>query len=547
MFISDIYLHEGVPMKRYILLLPIFLLVVTASVLQADTIHVPSQQPTIQAGIDAAVDGDTVLVADGTYTGDGNRGITFKGKAIVVMSENGPESCIIDCEGNWPNDPHGGFTFFQGEDSTSIVQGFTIMNGSRESGGGISCHNSSPTITGNTITGNWANSYGGGINCWRNSYPTITGNTISGNVSNSNGGGISCFNCSPTITSNTISGNTSDESGGGIYCNGFSTSPTIEGNTISGNISNGGGGGIKCSASSPNIIGNTISGNTASGIFGDGGGIGCYLSSPTITGNKITGNTADYDGGGIAVWHSSFPTINGNTISGNTATFEGGGIACSWSSPTITNCILWGNSDEIYVLNGNPIFTYSNIQGGWSGEGNIDEDPMFVQPDTAMYTDHRLLWRSPCIDTGHPDSLDADSTRSDMGAHYFNQNDFLTLYMTPDMRKVPQGGQMGVTYTIINRWPQQKTFSAFTRVILPDGEIRTVLGPEEYHVCGGYAAQIHLTYNIPPCAYVGMYEYQGAIGVPPSTLYDDDNFKFKVIENDSYTQNTSHLSHQRGN
>ena len=64
----------------------------------AATIRVPADQPTIQAGIDAAVDGDTVLVADGTYTGEGNQDIDFKGKAITVQSENGAENCIIDCE-----------------------------------------------------------------------------------------------------------------------------------------------------------------------------------------------------------------------------------------------------------------------------------------------------------------------------------------------------------------------------------------------------------------------------------------------------------------
>jgi len=65
-----------------------------------DTIHVPFDQPTIQAGIIAASDDDTVLVADGIYTGEGNRDIDFLGKLITVQSEHGAESCIIDCEGS---------------------------------------------------------------------------------------------------------------------------------------------------------------------------------------------------------------------------------------------------------------------------------------------------------------------------------------------------------------------------------------------------------------------------------------------------------------
>ena len=147
-------------MRTYIPLLPIALLFMGISFLQADTIHVPSQQPTIQAGIDAAVDWDTVLVADGTYTGDGNRDIDFLGKAIVVMSENGSDYCIIDCE-SAEEDWHGGFYFHNGETSSSVVQGFTIRNGYSAYGGAILCEWSHPTISGNAFTANSASSGGG--------------------------------------------------------------------------------------------------------------------------------------------------------------------------------------------------------------------------------------------------------------------------------------------------------------------------------------------------------------------------------------------------
>lgn len=79
---------------------------------------------TIQAGIDTAIDGDTVLVADGTYTGDGNKNLDFTSKLITLCSEHGPVNCIIDCEGSGR-----GFSFDDGETSTSVLDGFTITNG----------------------------------------------------------------------------------------------------------------------------------------------------------------------------------------------------------------------------------------------------------------------------------------------------------------------------------------------------------------------------------------------------------------------------------
>lgn len=114
---------------------------------------VPSQYPTIQAAIDASVDGDVVIVADGVYTGTGNRDIDYLGKALTVRSENGPESCIIDCQASSGN-RHRGFYFHTNETAAAVLDGFTIQNGYAPytpacmySGGGILCQDgANPSI-----------------------------------------------------------------------------------------------------------------------------------------------------------------------------------------------------------------------------------------------------------------------------------------------------------------------------------------------------------------------------------------------------------------
>ena len=117
----------------------------------------PADFNTIQAAIDDANNGDTVLVTPGTYTGEGNRDIEFKGKAITVKSEDGPETCIIDCQGTY-DEPHRGFYFHEIEDSNSIVQGFTVTHGytGPDDGGAFYCKESSPIIKDCIILGNTA-------------------------------------------------------------------------------------------------------------------------------------------------------------------------------------------------------------------------------------------------------------------------------------------------------------------------------------------------------------------------------------------------------
>lgn len=555
-------------MKACLIVAAIF---VAASVGSATTIHVPADSATIQAGINGAVDGDTVLVADGTYAGDGNRDIDFLGKAIMVMSENGPELTIIDCEGS-ESYPHRGFWFHGGEDSTSILEGFTIKNGWNLYGGGIYCH-SSPKIAGNIITSNIA-SRGGGIYCATQSRAIIESNELTMNTTIELGGGIYCGSSAPRITDNIkqenasymlsqellrneqsiplikknkIINNRSGGDGGGIYC--YKSSPIIDGNMIIGNVAEDWGGGIVSYwYSSPRITNNIIAVN----ISERGGGIFCWwYSSAIILRNIIEGNWVENDGGGIYCYHHSTPIIINNTIVANSANEHGGGIHLAFESlSNITNTVFWNNESNT----GKEIFiggtcspctltiSYSDLEGGLSsvyidtggalnwGPGMIDDDPLFVLSEKR---DFRLLWGSPCIDTGEPDSLDADGTRSDMGAHFFDQDDYLTLYLTPDTTEVEQDSQLGVTYTLINRWNQKEPFWILTQAILPEEELWNVFGPDRYSICARYTVQFLIAHDIPSCANIGKYEYRSVIGLLPSILYDIDKFIFKVVAPDS--------------
>ena len=254
--------------------LSIIVLTVAVSTAESATIHVPADQPTIQAGIDAAVPGDIVLVADGTYTGPGNRDIDFGGKNIVLKSENGSEATIIDCEGS-SSDPHRGFTFHGGEDSSAVVDGFTIQGGYAplstpaffpSYGGGIYCLGSNPTIKNNIIRGNSA-THGGGIACTI-SRPTITNNIISSNA----GSGIYCETSSPSIYGNTITLNTTLYSFGGIYC--YNSNPQISHNIVTFNDVS-----IVCVRSNPNLICCDVYGNER------GDWVGCIADQAGINGN----------------------------------------------------------------------------------------------------------------------------------------------------------------------------------------------------------------------------------------------------------------------
>jgi len=184
--------------------------------------------------------------------------------------------------------------------------------------------------------------------------------------------------------------------------------------TLAGFTITGGKRGIYCSGASPTIINCTISKNLNAEI-----GAGMYLndgSNPTLINCIFSENSASMMGGGIQNVNSN-PILINCIFSGNSAAYFGGGIYCAEGSPLLTNCIIWGNiPEQISIYNGTPVITYSDIQEGFTGEGNINTDPLFADADNGDYHLKSKAGRwdpaskswviddvtSPCIDAGDP-------------------------------------------------------------------------------------------------------------------------------------------------
>lgn len=364
------------------------ILFIVSTCLFSTIINVPADQPTIQSGIDAATDTDTVLVADGTYF----ENINFEGKAITVASNYIIDANTLHIEntiinGCQPANPNYASVvkFDSGESSTSVLSGFTLTEGTGSFepgvgmfGGGISIHDSSPTLENLIIKEN-----------------VITG--VSG------GSGIYCSMSSPTLHNIAIHNNASGW-GSGIFCYGYST---------------------------PSLVNVTISDNSAET---NGGGIFCnYYVSMSLENVTIYGNSTDGYGGAICCWSNSNPNLVNVTLTDNSAVDGGSGISC-WNNsvPDLINCILWNDlPDEIHIESASITVEYSDIQGGWFGEGNIDDDPLFVGTGDHPFSIQDL---SPCVNAGTPDTTGLNlpefdlagnprvyGGRIDMGA-YENQN-----------------------------------------------------------------------------------------------------------------------------
>jgi RNA polymerase sigma factor (sigma-70 family) len=380
----------------------------TAQILFVDHRDINKKTATIQDAIDNAKSGDVIVIEDGLYIGHGNYNIDFRGKAVTLKSSSGPENCIIDCQNLGR-----GFSFQTSEDSDSILEGFTIINGYADNGGGIYCYDSGPTIINCFIKNNNATNNGGGI---YGGNGLLENCIISNNLANNKGGGL--YGNNGSINDCIITGNTASYYGGGLFdCDGDIFNCEISRNKVTvftggglhncdGRISNclisenmaghKGGGLFCCNGTITNCI---ISHNSTGHRLGSGGG-GLYGCQGTIINCTIVGNLAVYEGNEIC-------------SCGNKGNNQGGGIYNIVRSPIINNCIIWGNEPDQINNSSNckpPNITYSNIQGGHYGKGNIDQPPLFTFPEKPLY---HLKKDSPCVDAGDPNYV-LESTELDI-------------------------------------------------------------------------------------------------------------------------------------
>ncbi|MEW6747033.1 MAG: right-handed parallel beta-helix repeat-containing protein [Planctomycetota bacterium] len=414
---------------------------------------------TIQAAIDTAADGDTILVAAGTYV----ETIDFKGKTITLRSEAGPDRTIIDggcsgpvvrfCSGEGPGASLDGFTLTNGKapfgagvlcvrSSSPTIQDCVVANNEAIcAGGGIFVLRSSPRILGNEIVWNSARTMGGGICCGDQSDVVIEGNRISSNRADK-GGGVTCAACRASLSGNEITENEALTDGGGIYCD-HPAEVQIEENVVSRNAAAGSyGGGIFIGGGSVTISRNNIRDNRSVKF---GGGIHCcWRVTCRIEGNLLARNSSNR-GAGIACCamkdEGGLAVLANNTIVSNDATSTGGGLYCADAAADVFGSILWGSKapqgPQVFLASaGQVTITYSNIEGGWAGANNMTRDPLFVAAGEGNF---HLSPVSPCIDAGSdtlsglaPTDLDGsprlvdgngDSKKLlDMGAYEFTRD-----------------------------------------------------------------------------------------------------------------------------
>jgi len=319
---------------------------------------------TIQRGIDAAANGDTVLVMDGIYLGPGNANLDFQGRHLVLRSQNGPEHTVIDCQ-----QAGRALYFHRGEGPEAVVSGFTIRNGNDPICGGIYCVGTGgPTIRDCVLIDNFGSRAGALFAHYENAavfeHCIIRHNT-------SGGGAVRFENSHGTLRHCVLADNVSNAGGGAIQCESGNSTPVIDHCTVMGNRASQYGGGL----------------------------LAAFSANPVIRNSIFWGNTATLGGGQLAVINAVAQVSYTDVEGGQGGVFQQGGAA------------VWGEGN----LDVDPRVVVPDDLG------------IFLASERGRYWPRHDLWviddqTSPCIDAGDPlDDVSAEPApngrRINMGAY----------------------------------------------------------------------------------------------------------------------------------
>jgi hypothetical protein len=406
--------------------------------------------PNLQAAIDAARSGDTIVLEEGVYSGGGNRDVRFAPKALTVRSRdpNSPAvvaNTIFDAEGI----QRVLFYYARDNDIASnarlTLAGLTIRNGSDNgSGGALWWEDGSLEVINCTFENNRIDAWGGAVGL-RNTHARFTGCNFTGNTSDimrggaihaegsqidlarcsfeaNNGLALETFDSQATVTQCDFEGNKGRD-GGAIHSRAdndpASSSLAVTRCTFNTNAASGSGGALYVYALRATVDACTFETNTAD----QGGAIYNDRTSPTISSCLFSGNTAASIGGAIQNAHGSSPEIINGTFVANDAPKGGAVASLGGSSLLLSHSILWNDTatqgPSLYLgrdLWSNPptatatieycdverdrdsTFAESGCEIRW-GSGNLGADPLFIAPSRG---DYRLSADSRAIDAGDP-------------------------------------------------------------------------------------------------------------------------------------------------
>ncbi len=354
-----------------------------------------------------------VSFSGNSVTGTDTKSMCFGGGMSIAWGST-PILTDVSFTSNTSNYDGGGLSNgYNG--SVSLTNVTFDLNTASDCGGGMYTNTTgSANLTNVTFTGNTASTYGGGLYNAGSGSTVLNDVTFTSNTANGSGGGMNNYHNDATLSNVIFSGNEAVlGEGGGLYIS--SNSPALTDVTFSDNSAGTIGGGMQNYSGSPTLTNITFSGNSAQ----NGGGMANYVGGhPTLINVTFSGNQA-VDGGAIFNYLDIVLQLTNVTIYQNTADTAGGAIF-SWqggSTTNMMNSIVWENQpndSQIHTDAGSTTnITYSDIQGGYTGTGNMELDPRLgsLADNGGPTQTYALMMGSPVIDTLDPASCPATDQR----------------------------------------------------------------------------------------------------------------------------------------